>query len=147
MENHQRSNTAIENGHINDPVFALDVYSNLANDYFRLGDLEKAVTFYHRALATLEGMNRDSRGFAQKYLEISRAYKAADKLAIARDYAMRSLAIYEMRDEQRLAGLTHQRLGNTLARQHDLDGAEEEYKRAIAIERELDDEIARLRIA
>ena len=142
MENHQRSNTAIENGYINDPVVALDVYSNLANDYFRLGDLEKAVTFYHRALATLEGMNRDSRGFAQKYLEISRAYKAADKLAIARDYAMRSLAIYEMRDEQRLVGLTHQRLGKTLERQNDLDGAEEEYKRAIAIERELDDEIA-----
>ncbi len=142
MENHQRSNTAIENGHINDPVFALDVYSNLANDYFRLGDLEKAVTFYHRALATLEGMNRDSRGFAQKYLEISRAYKAADKLTMARDYAMRSLALYEMRDEQRLAGLTHQRLGKTLERQNDLDSAEEEYKRAIAIERELDDEVA-----
>ena len=142
MENHQRSNTAIESGHINDPVFALDVYSNLANDYFRLGDLEKAVSFYHRALATLEGMNRDSRGFAQKYLEISRAYKAADKLTMARDYAMRSLALYEMRDEQRLAGLTHQRLGKTLERQNDLDSAEEEYKRAIAIERELDDEVA-----
>jgi tetratricopeptide (TPR) repeat protein len=142
MENHQRSNTAIESGYINDPVFALDVYSNLANDYFRLGDLEKAVSFYHRALATLEGMNRDSRGFAQKYLEISRAYKAADKLTMARDYAMRSLALYEMRDEQRLAGLTHQRLGKTLERQNDLDSAEEEYKRAIAIERELDDEVA-----
>jgi len=142
MENHQRSNTAIENGYINDPVFALDVYSNLANDYFRLGDLEKAVTFYHRALATLEGMNRDTKGFAQKYLEISRGYKAVDKLTMARDYAMRSLALYEMRDEQRLAGLTHQRLGKTLERQNDLDGAEEEYKRAISIERELDDEIA-----
>jgi tetratricopeptide (TPR) repeat protein len=142
MENHQRSNTAIENGFISDPVFALDVYSNLANDYFRLGDLEKAVSFYHRALSTLEGMNRDSRSFAQKYLEISRAYKAADKLIMARDYAMRSLALYEMRDEQRLAGLTHQRLGKTLEKQNDLDSAEEEYKRAIAIERELDDEVA-----
>ena len=47
-----------------------------------------------------------------------------------------------MRDEQRLAGLTHQRLGKTLERQNDLDSAEEEYKRAIAIERELDDEVA-----
>jgi len=142
MENHQRSNTAIENGFINDPIFALDVYSNLANDYFRLGDLEKAVTFYHRALAALEEMNRDSRGFAQKYMEISLSYKAADKPTMARDYAMRSLALYEMRDEQRIAGLTHQRLGKALERQNDLDGAEEEYKRAITIERELDDEIS-----
>jgi len=142
MENHQRSNTAIENGYINDPLFALDVYSNLANDYFRLGDLEKAVTFYHRALAALEEMNRDSRGFAQKYMEISLSYKAADKPTMARDYATRSLALYEMRDEQRIVGLTHQRLGKALERQNDLDGAEGEYKRAITIERELDDEIS-----
>jgi tetratricopeptide (TPR) repeat protein len=142
MENHQRSNTAIENGFISDPIFALDVYSNLANDYFRLGDLEKAVTFYHRALAALEEMNRDSRGFAQKYMEISLSYKAADKPTMARDYAMRSLALYEMRDEQRIVGLTHQRLGKALERQNDLDGAEGEYKRAITIERELDDEIS-----
>lgn len=142
MENHQRSNTAIENGFISDPIFALDVYSNLANDYFRLGDLEKAVTFYHRALAALEEMNRDSRGFAQKYMEISLSYKAADKPTMARDYATRSLALYEMRDEQRIVGLTHQRLGKALERQNDLDGAEGEYKRAITIERELDDEIS-----
>ena len=142
MENHQRSNTAIENGFISDPIFALDVYSNLANDYFRLGDLEKAITFYHRALAALEEMNRDSRGFAQKYMEISLSYKAADKPTMARDYATRSLALYEMRDEQRIVGLTHQRLGKALERQNDLDGAEGEYKRAITIERELDDEIS-----
>ena len=142
MENHQRSYTALENGLINDPIFALDVYSNLANDYFRLGDLEKAITLYHRALSALEGINRDSRGFAQKYMEISLGYKAADKPTMARDYAMRSLALYEMRDEQRISGLTHQRLGKALERQNDLDGAEEEYKRAITIERELDDEIS-----
>jgi tetratricopeptide (TPR) repeat protein len=142
LENHQRCNTAIENEYIKDPVFALDVYGNLANDYSRLGDLEKAVTYYHRALATLEGMNRDSRGFAQKYMEISRSYKGANKLTIARDYAMRSLALYEMRDEQRIAGLTHQRLGKALERQNDLDGAEKEYKHAIVIEQELDDEVS-----
>lgn len=142
LENHQRCNTAIENEYIKDPVFALDVYGNLANDYSRLGDLEKAVIYYHRALAMLEGMNRDSRGFAQKYMEISRSYKEANKLTIARDYAMRSLALYEMRDEQRIAGLTHQRLGKAFERQSDLDGAEEEYKQAIVIEQELDDEVS-----
>lgn len=142
LENHLRCNAAIENGHINDPVFSFDVFSNMANDYFRLGDTAKSVTYYHLALATLDGTGRDSRSFAQKYLEISREYKAAHKLTIARDYATRSLALYEMREEQRVAGLTHLRLGKTLERQNDLNGAEEEYKRAIAIERELDDEVS-----
>jgi tetratricopeptide (TPR) repeat protein len=142
MENHLRCHAAIESGQITDPVFSLDVYSNLANDYFRLGDLEKAVDFYHQALDTLDTMNRDTRSFAHKYMEISQHYKSVGKLAMAREYALRSLAVYEMRDEQRLVGLTHQRLGRTLEKQDKLDGAEQEYRQAIAIESELNDEIA-----
>ncbi len=142
MENHTRCNTAIENGQINDPIFSLEVYNNLANDYFRHGDLEKAVVFYHKALETLEGMDRDSRSFAEKYMQIGQSYKSIGKLAIARDYLMRSLALYEMRDEQRLVGLTHQHLGKTLEKQNDLDGAEKEYREAIAIEQEIEDDIS-----
>jgi tetratricopeptide (TPR) repeat protein len=142
MENHLKCNAAIESGQIVDPVFALDVFSNLANDYFRHGDLEKAVLFYHRALETLDSLEGDTKSYAQKYMEISQHYKAIGKLATARDYAMRSLAIYEMRDEQRLVGLTHQRLGKTLERQNRLDDAEQEYRIAITIERELNDEIS-----
>jgi tetratricopeptide (TPR) repeat protein len=142
MENHLRSNTAIENGQINDPIFSLDVYNNLANDYFRHGDLEKAVTFYHKALETLEGMNRDSRSFAEKYMEIGQRYKSIGKLTLARDYMMRSLALYEMRDEQRLVGLTHQHLGKTLEKQNDLDNAEKEYREAITIEEGLEDDVS-----
>lgn len=142
MENHQRCNAAIENGQITDPVFSLEVFGNLANDYFRLGELEKAVIFYHRALETLEEMHRDSKSFAERYMEISQHYKESGKLAMAREYAMRSLAVYEMRDEQRLVGLTHQRLGKALEKQSELDAAEQEYRRAISIERELNDEIS-----
>ena len=142
MENHLRCNSAIESGLITDPVFSLDVFSNLANDYFRLGDLDKSIVFYHRALETLEGMNRDSKSFAHKYMEISQHYKGIGKLPVAREYALRSLAVYEMRDEQRLVGLTHQRLGKALEKQSNLDGAEQEYRQAISIERELNDEIS-----
>jgi len=142
VENHLRCNSAVESGQINDPVFSLDVFSNLANDFFRRGDLDKAVLYYHRALETLDTMNRDSKSFAHKYMEISQHYKSVGKLTMARDYAMRSLSVYEMRDEQRLVGLTHQSLGKTLEKQNDLDGAEQEYRRAIAIESELNDEIS-----
>src|SRR5215469_7708622 len=142
MENHIRCNAAIEQGQIKDPIFALEVYSNLANDYFRHGAQEKAITFYHKALSTLEGMNRDSRGFGEKYMEIGQTYQSAGKLVMARDYITRSLALYEMRDEQRLFGLTHLHLGKTLEKQNDLDGAEKEYREAITIEEELEDDVA-----
>jgi tetratricopeptide (TPR) repeat protein len=142
MEHHLRCYNAIEHGQIMDPVFALELYNNLANDYFRLGDLEKAISFYHRALSTLEGLNRDAKGFAQKYMEIGKSYKELGKLTSARDYLMRSLAIYEMCDEQRLEGLSHQRLGKTLEKQGDLDSAEAEYRLAISIEQDLDDALS-----
>jgi tetratricopeptide (TPR) repeat protein len=142
IENHLRCNHAIEQRTINDPVFALSVYSNLANDYFHLEDLDNAVSSTHRALALFEHMECNSLSFAQTYMEISQQYKHAGKLTIARDYAMQSLALYEMRNEQRLVGLTHERLGKTLERQNDLDAAEQEYRRAIAIESELGDSIA-----
>ena len=142
MEHHARCNAAIEQGLVNDPIFSLDVFSNLANDYLRLGDLEKSVLFYRRALETLEGIGRDSKSSAQKFMEIAQQYKTAGKLLWARDYAMHSLAIYDMRDEQKMVGLTHQRLGKALERQNDLDQAEREYRQAIAIETELHDEVA-----
>lgn len=142
MEHHQRCYNAIESNQVMDPVFALDVYNNLASDYFRHGDPAKAVEFYHRALATMEGMNRDAQSFARKYMEIGQSYKALGKLPVAQEYMMRSLAIYEMYDEQRLEGLSHQRLGKTLEKQNDLEGAEREYRQAIEIEHDLDDAVA-----
>ena len=142
VENHLRSHTAIESGHINDPLFALAVLSNLANDSFRLGDSDNALAYSRRALAMVEDLGRDSRRYASKYMEMSQSAKAAGKLGLAREYAMRSLAVYDMRDEQRLVGLTHLRLGKTLEKQNKLDEAEQEYQLAIAIERDLGDEAA-----
>jgi tetratricopeptide (TPR) repeat protein len=142
LEHHLRCYHAIESGQVLDPVFALDVYNNLANDYSRHGDLEQAATFYQRALATLERMERNVRSFAQKYMEIGQSYKTQGKFAVAHEYMMRSLALYEMCGEQRLEGLSHQRLGKTLEKQNDLTGAEQEYRVAIGIERDLDDAVA-----
>src|SRR5260370_11785079 len=64
MENHLRSYTAIEQGQIKDPIFALEVFSNLANDYFRHGDLQNAATFYHKTLSTLQTLHPDPPTFA-----------------------------------------------------------------------------------
>jgi tetratricopeptide (TPR) repeat protein len=142
LENHLRCNTVIESGQINDPIFSLEVYNNLANDYFRHGEIEHAIEYYHKALATLEEMKRDSRSFAEKYMQIGLNYKSVAKLAMARDYLMRSLALYEMRDEQKLVGLTHHHLGKTLEKKEDFKEAESEYRQAILIEQEIEDDIS-----
>ncbi len=142
LEHHLRSANAIESGQIADPIFALDVFSNLAHDYFRHGEQEKAVEYYYKSLDTFEGMMRDSKSFAERYMEIGQQYKMAGKTIMAYEYMMRSLAIYSMRDEQRTVGITHQRLGKALEKLSDLDGAEREYLEAIAIEEELDDNVS-----
>ncbi|HLL79663.1 MAG TPA: helix-turn-helix transcriptional regulator [Ktedonobacteraceae bacterium] len=142
MEHHLRCANAIESNQINDPVFALEVFSNLAQDYFRHGEQDKAVEYYYKSLATFEGMGRDSRSFAERYMDIGRQYKEAGKTGVAYDYIVRSLAIYDMRDEQRTVGITHQRLGKALEKLGDLDGAEAEYQEAITIEEELEDNVA-----
>jgi tetratricopeptide (TPR) repeat protein len=142
LENHLHCVNAIESRQIVDPVFALEVYGNLANDYYRLGEHGSATDYYHKALATFEGLRRDSKSFAEQYMQIGQQYKAAGKMPMAHEYIMRSLAIYDMRDEQRTVGITHQRLGKALEKHGDLDGAEREYVQAITIEEELDDDIA-----
>lgn len=142
LENHMRCNAVIEQGVITDPMFSLDVSIGLANDYFRIGDLGQATTYYRRALDILNVWSQDTRGFARKYMEIGQQYKTAGKLLMAREYTMRSLAVYEMRNEQRLVSLTHQRLGKTFERQNNLESAEQEYREAISIQRDLHDEVA-----
>ncbi len=142
IENHLHCFAAIEQDQISDPIFSLDVINNLAHDYFRRGDLEKAVYYYQQALTTLDTFYQDSRSFAQKYMDMSEHYKTLGKLSIAREYAMQSLAIYEMREEQRLVGLTHLYLGKALEKQDDVENAKREYVRAIDIERDLNDAVS-----
>lgn len=142
MEHHLQCHAVIDQGFVTDPVFTFDVYYNLANDYSGVSDLAHAVAYFQRALTLVEATKQDTRSFAQRYMQISLHYKSLGKLVMARDYAMRSLAVYEMRDEQRLVGLTHQRLGKALEKLNQLNEAEHEYHRAIAIEHELNDEVA-----
>lgn len=141
-EHHQRCHAAIASGQITDPFFALDVLRHLADDFFSLGVFEKAVAFYRHALAAAEGLSRDSKSYAGKYMEVSLSYKKSGKLGIARDYALRSLALYGMREKLRLYGFTHLWLGKALENQEKPEEAEQQIRKAIVIEGELQDDAA-----
>jgi HTH-type transcriptional regulator, quorum sensing regulator NprR len=142
QENHLRCATAIEDGQVPDPLFALAVYTNLADDYSMQGKGEHAVALYHKALGALEAVKRDDRGFAAVYMQIGRNYKSLGKQTMARDYLQRSLALSWMRDTQRLDGLTHHCLAKALEESGDVDGAEKQERLAIAIEQDIEDAIA-----
>jgi len=43
--------------------------------------------YYHWALDMFDGMNRDSKSFAKKYMEVGQNYKASGKLTMARNHA------------------------------------------------------------
>jgi len=142
LENHTHCLDAITTKRITDPFFALDVYTAVADDYLRLSDSDRAVMYYHQALDVLGNLSRDTRSFAREYLTISRQYADEGKLTMARDYAMKSLALYQMRGEHTAIGMTYQRLGRALERQNRFDEAEEQERQAIAILREVQDTIA-----
>ena len=139
LQNHRLCLTVLEGGQIPDPLFRLEVLGNLAQDYFSLDDTKNAAAYARQALEMAEGLSRDSRSYAQHYMQVSLSYKQSGRLARARHYAMRSLAIYEMRDQQHLVGLTHLQLGKALERQGQPEEAEGQYQEAIRIECELED--------
>src|SRR5258708_4073070 len=94
IEHHLKCHAAIESGLITDPFFILDVYSNLANDYFKLGDLEKALQYYHRSLETLEDMRHDSKSFAnllEERGEVQRSLSAIKRAILAQCQPFRYL--------------------------------------------------------
>jgi tetratricopeptide (TPR) repeat protein len=71
-------------------------------------------------------------------MESSVRYGSAKQWSLALLFAQRSLAGYQVREQQKLVGLTHQCLGKALERQQQLDAAEQEYRHGLAMVEGLD---------
>jgi transcriptional regulator with XRE-family HTH domain len=61
VEYHTRGVQAIQAGVVKDPNLQLLIYSNLANDYWALGDAQRAVAFYQEALKLLDRVSNLER--------------------------------------------------------------------------------------
>jgi len=135
---HEQCAAALAQAPYTDPVFTLDVYGNLASDLVELGETGQAIALYQRALEPLQGLHWDSLSLARRHLESSLRYTSAKMWSFAQEFAQRSLAVYRMREEQKLVGLTHQCLGKALERQQRLDEAAEAYRHGLALVEALD---------
>ena len=104
LEHHRLCLRAIHEGVIKDPTFRLNIYRNLANDYWALKDTPQAIAAYKEALALLE----DTSSLEQQagvYWGLSLAYKDEGDITRAMLYAQKALTIYEAAEISLLSSL------------------------------------------
>jgi len=94
LEQHEQSLLAVQSGVVQDPSLRLSIYSNLANDYRALGDIDRAVAIYGQAESLLQDINNLERQ-AAAYRTLSSAQQEAGDFARARFYAQRARNLAE----------------------------------------------------
>ena len=131
-DEHQRGLAAIQSGVVKDLNLRLLIYSNLANDYWALGDVDQAVTTYREALNLLNDVNNLERQSAL-YWTLSTSYRDVGNLEGSRLAASRALGIYEGAQNMNAAAQMSLNLAEILAEQQDYAGAEQALAQAEAV--------------
>jgi transcriptional regulator with XRE-family HTH domain len=129
LEYHTRGVQAIQAGVVKDPNLQLLIYSNLANDYWALGDAQRAVAFYQEALKLLDRVGNMERQ-SGIYWGLSVAYKALGDVARAALYAQRAIGIYEAMANQTAAAQMSVNLAELLIDRGDYPAADAALARA-----------------
>lgn len=94
LEQHAQCLHAIQSGVVKDLNLRLNIYTNLANDYWALDDVEQAIGVYHESLKLLDDINNLERQ-SGIYWGLSLAYQKAGDLDRAKLYGAQALTIYE----------------------------------------------------
>ena len=129
VEYHTRGVQAIQAGVVKDANLQLLIYSNLANDYWALGDAQHAVAFYQEALNLLDRVSNLERQ-SGIYWGLSLAHKALGDLTRAALYAGRAISIYEATANQTAAAQMSVNLAELLIDRGDYPAAEAALTRA-----------------
>jgi tetratricopeptide (TPR) repeat protein len=120
---------AIHTGVVKDLNLRLSIYSNIANDYWALNDVEQAIGVYKESLELLEDTNNLERQ-SGIYWGLSLAYRAAGDLDRAKLYAGRALSIFEAADNLVSAAKMSVNLADILTARQEYDEAERRLDRA-----------------
>jgi tetratricopeptide (TPR) repeat protein len=129
LEHHRLGLRAIQEGVVKDPTLRLNIYNNLANDYWALKDTAQAIATYKEALAMLEDTGTLEQQ-ARIYWGISLAYKDAGDMTRAKLYAQQALTIYEAAENQSAVAAISTNLAEIMIDQQQYDEAERLLNRA-----------------
>jgi tetratricopeptide (TPR) repeat protein len=94
LDQHLHCRRAITQGLVQDWNLKMLIYSNLANDYLALNQIDGAIATYKEALALLDEVSNQERQ-AAIYWGLSLAYKTQADLFRAKLYARKALDLYE----------------------------------------------------
>jgi tetratricopeptide (TPR) repeat protein/DNA-binding XRE family transcriptional regulator len=123
LEQHKQCLDAVQAGLVADPNFKLQVYSNIANDYWALHDNEKAVATYKSALDMIGEVNSIGKQ-ANIFWEAVSRHTNGGQYGQAGSNAVKALSLFEALDNMRLAANMGSRYGDMLLEMEDYDAAE-----------------------
>src|SRR5579859_5347764 len=131
-QQHERCMQAVHSGIVKDPNLRLLIYSNLANDYWALDEVEQAISVYKEALLLLDGVSNLERQ-SGIYWGLSLAYKTVGDLSRAKLYASRALEIYEAAHNLTAAAQLHVNLAEISTQRGEYPEAEQFLQRAVTV--------------
>ena len=129
LEHHLLCLQSIQAHEINDLNFRVNVYRNIANDYWALNEPALAIDIYKEVLPILQDLN-DMQQQAMVYWGMAMAYKMSQDWPHARLYATQALQIYEASDNRAEAASICLNLAGTLIEGRRFEEAEELLGRA-----------------
>jgi tetratricopeptide (TPR) repeat protein/DNA-binding XRE family transcriptional regulator len=127
---------SIEKGVANEPLFALTVYSYLADLYRRLKRYDVAIFYYRQALSQYDAILNPST-LAEASAQLGRKHLENIHSTLADWYAARSRVLQELVGARQRFAQTATNLGLTLQEQGDSLASEDQLRRAIEIAEQL----------
>lgn len=129
---HKRCMQAVESGAVEDNLFKIKLYFNLASESRFIGELEDSFNYYKEAekvAASVEELGQQ----AQAFWGLSKNYRAKDDIEMARMFLDKSATLYQSLEELKLACSVKGVLGTTLLERGELEQAETTFRSALAI--------------
>jgi tetratricopeptide (TPR) repeat protein len=140
LEHHRTCAEAIKSGQVRDPNLRLQVFYNLAADYWALHDNERARATYREALESLDEVN-SLAGQARINTALASHLGSMHLYALAAPYASRAAGIEEALDNMQLVARMENRYGDILVEMGDLKGAETYLGRSLELAESLNSEV------
>lgn len=138
LECHRACYDAIQRGIMRDPLYKLTVLGSLGNEYWILGEYDKAIEILEEA-AELSNDVLNPERLGTIYWMLSASYQAQGDTGRAKRYALHAIQSFEEVGNKRQASYVHNRLGRAYIQSDQLEDAEAHLRVAHDMAHKLDD--------